>query len=102
MPHALFLGSFLATQDREAFHKPTPANLPEPLNRKMLKRNTKTYFMDLFRITSAERAAAAKDYRSRYGVRENNTLSFVKRHLNHIVIDVCSSILVFAVPINSA
>ncbi|KAJ3882367.1 natural resistance-associated macrophage protein [Lentinula edodes] len=102
MPHALFLGSFLATQDREAFHKPTPANLPEPSNRKKLKRNTKTYFMDLFRITPAERAAAAKDYRSRYGVRENNSLSFVKQHLNHIVIDVCSSILVFAVPINSA
>ncbi|KAJ4476669.1 natural resistance-associated macrophage protein [Lentinula aciculospora] len=102
MPHALFLGSFLATQNREAFHTSTPVGLPEPTHRKRLTRNIKTYAMNLFRITPAERQQAAKDYRSRYGVRENNSFSFVKQHLNHIVIDVCSSILVLAVPINSA
>ncbi|KAJ3785276.1 natural resistance-associated macrophage protein-domain-containing protein [Lentinula aff. detonsa] len=102
MPHALFLGSFLATQDREASHAPTTLNLPEPSNRRKLTRRLKIFAVDLFRITPAERAAAAKDYRSRYGVRENNPFLFIKQHLIHIVIDVCSSILVLAIPINSA
>ncbi|KAF5384685.1 hypothetical protein D9757_006220 [Collybiopsis confluens] len=103
MPHALFLGSFLGTQDREAFNQPpSSVDLPGPSSNVKLAKTLKTYFTSLFRVTPAERAAAARDYRSRYGERENNSLSFVKGHLNHLVLDVCSSILTLAVPINSA
>ncbi|KAJ3718364.1 natural resistance-associated macrophage protein-domain-containing protein [Lentinula raphanica] len=101
MPHALFLGSFLATQDREAFHTAASMALPGSRDHKRLS-SMKTYALNLFRITPADRAAAAKDYRTKYGVRENNPLSFIQQHIVHIVIDVCSSILVLAVPINSA
>lgn len=102
MPHTLFLGSFLATHSRVAPLETSTVDLPGPSNHTNLKRTLKTYFIDLFRITPAERAAAAKDYRTRYGERENSTLSFVKDHLNHLIIDSCSSIVILSIPINSA
>lgn len=103
MPHALFLGSYLATQDRVSL-APTPElpALPGPAGRPSILSRVKERFLSLFRITRAERVASSKDYRSRYGARENNRLSFIRAHLGHGIVDVVTSLLALAVPINSA
>ncbi|KAN0100854.1 Natural resistance-associated macrophage domain containing protein [Tylopilus felleus] len=38
----------------------------------------------------------------RYGLRQNNPLSFIQAHMTHAVVDIIFSLLVVAVPINSA
>ncbi|KAG6869159.1 hypothetical protein C0993_012258 [Termitomyces sp. T159_Od127] len=105
MPHALFLGSSLAARDRVSLTAPALAPAPRlpgtPPARKLKARITE-FLAPLFRVTRAERAAAAKDYRTRHGARENNPLSFVRAHLVHSVVDVVASLLALAVPINSA
>ena len=99
MPHALFLGSYLATHDRVG---PEPV-LPSPTATAPLNLRDKVWawFKSLFTITRAERRAAARDYRDKYG-RENNDLSFIRAHLSHGLVDVIMSLLAVAVPINSA
>ncbi|KAF4572628.1 hypothetical protein EYR36_007138 [Pleurotus pulmonarius] len=107
MPHALFLGSSLATQDRVALAPPPPAHPPvlpssQPITRRTLKSRVKDFVVPLFAVSRAERAAAARDYRTKYGERENNSLAFIRQHLPHGVIDIITSLLGIAVPINSA
>ncbi|KAG6866854.1 hypothetical protein C0991_008790 [Blastosporella zonata] len=102
MPHALFLGSSLATQDRVSLALPPGLNLPGSSPPATLKARVIEFFAPLFRITRAERVAAVKDYRTRYGERENNPLVFIRKHLTHVTIDVVTSLLCVAVPINSA
>ncbi|KAI8995398.1 natural resistance-associated macrophage protein [Trametes punicea] len=99
MPHALFLGSYLATQDRIA----PPPDLPAPatLGQRDLMDRIRDWFKSLFTISRAERIAASKEYRDKYG-RQNNELAFVRAHLTHGLIDVIASLLAVAVPINSA
>lgn len=104
MPHALFLGSSLATQDRVT-NPPLmeAAELPShPTSRMPTKTRIRQYVLSLFRITRAERVASNIDYRSRYGERENSPLSFINQHLWHGIADVVTSLLALAVPINSA
>ncbi|KAJ7596672.1 natural resistance-associated macrophage protein [Mycena floridula] len=98
MPHALFLGSFLATQDRVSMSPPGPS-LPDAGQR---RRTLKTWVNELFGISRADRITANKDYRNKYGNRENNSLDFIKEHLGHAVVDIVTSLLLVAVPINSA
>lgn len=98
MPHALFLGSMMATQDRvsEAPQEVLPtsqATIKSRIRQKLLK---------LFSIDRADRETSTKDYRSRYGERENNSLTFIREHLSHGIIDIVSSLIAIAVPINSA
>ncbi|EIW64540.1 Nramp-domain-containing protein [Trametes versicolor FP-101664 SS1] len=99
MPHALFLGSYLATQDRIA---PAPV-LPTPVSAAPtdLRTKVRTWFSSIFTISRAERIAASRDYRDKYD-RRNNELSFVRAHLSHGLVDVIVSLLAVAVPINSA
>ena len=103
MPHALFLGSFLATQDRVSG---PPATLPSPIAAEdgpppsALVR-ARTWFNSLFAVTPAERKAATRDYRDKYG-RENSELQFIRGHLTHGLVDVVCSLFGVAVPINSA
>jgi len=59
------------------------------------------WFASLFAITPAERKAAARDYRDKYG-RENSDLKFIRAHLTHGLTDVIASLIGVAVPINSA
>ena len=103
MPHALFLGSFLATQNRVGG---PPEKLPYPVHaieegtlgyRARLRR----FFSSLVSVSRAERIAASRDYRNKYA-RENNDLGFIKAHLTHGLVDVISSLICVAVPINSA
>ena len=103
MPHALFLGSFLATQDRvtsspEALPYPAHATDEDSIG---LKARLRIFFSSLVTVSRAERIAASRDYRNKYD-RENNDLGFIKAHLTHGLIDVISSLVCVAVPINSA
>lgn len=102
MPHALFLGSFLATQDRVAGPEeplPTPVNTsPPPRN---LRERFVRWLRSLFEVSRKERIAASRDYRDKYG-RENKDIRFIRAHMNHGLVDVISSLMGIAVPINSA
>ncbi|KAG6889366.1 hypothetical protein C0995_001431 [Termitomyces sp. Mi166 len=103
MPHALFLGSSLAARDRVSLAPPpAPPSLPGTAPPMTLRARVIEFFAPLFRVTRAERVAAVKDYRTRYGERENNPLLFVRQHLTHSIVDVVTSLLALAVPINSA
>lgn len=99
MPHALFLGSFLATQDRVASDPPSRFVLPGGPHRRSLKSRIQAL---VGTVSRADRIAATKDYRTKYGDRENNSLPFIKQHLWHAIIDVITSLMFIAVPINSA
>ncbi|KAL0950799.1 hypothetical protein HGRIS_007564 [Hohenbuehelia grisea] len=108
MPHALFLGSSLATQDRVSLEppRPDPPVLPSSLyaqpGRRTLRARVKSFVAPLFKVSRAERVAAARDYRTKYGERENNSLPFIRQHLGHGIADIVISLLGIAVPINSA
>ncbi|KAF8898422.1 natural resistance-associated macrophage protein-domain-containing protein [Infundibulicybe gibba] len=102
MPHALFLGSSLAAQDRISIEPPQELELPEPTSRQGLRARIAGFFASLFRVSRAERIAASRDYRSKYGERENNSLTFIRQHLHHGIVDVVTSLIALAVPINSA
>ena len=99
MPHALFLGSYLATQDRigPELTLPSPQSAPPS----GFRDKARAWLRSIFEVSRAERRAAARDYRDKYG-RENNDLSFVRAHLTHGLVDVIFSLLAVAVPINSA
>ncbi|KAK7058324.1 Manganese transporter smf1 [Paramarasmius palmivorus] len=101
MPHALFLGSYLATQDRVSLPSSVVA-LPAPTVQRTVRSCLKDFFGKYFYVTKAERDAAARDYRTKYGERINNPLSFIRQHLYHTITDVVTSLLGFAIPINSA
>ena len=100
MPHALYLGSYLATQDRIGPEPtlPNPILTSPPLN---FVGRLRAWFQSLFTISRAERIAVSRDYRDKYG-RENNDLGFIRAHLSHGLVDVIVSLLAVAVPINSA
>ncbi|KAF8649854.1 hypothetical protein AX16_005617 [Volvariella volvacea WC 439] len=100
MPHALFLGSCLATQDRVSLTSPPPEL--SGARTESRRRKTARYLASLFRIARAERAMTEKDYRTKHGDRENNSQEFIKKHLTHGVTDIIASLLALAVPINSA
>ncbi|KAK1228983.1 Manganese transporter smf1 [Marasmius sp. AFHP31] len=121
MPHSLFLGSALATQDRiSTKHKNafTPASQtttitsiassssslsdsakdPAPIT------NTKSWKQHLDYILSAFRTPPPSTFATRanrHCDRENNSLEFVEAHVYHGVVDVAVSLLGFAVVINS-
>ena len=100
MPHALFLGSMMATQDRVS---DAPQSLiPLPPSQATIKSRIRRTILNLFRIDRADRETSTKDYRSKYGERENSSLTFIHQHLFHGIVDIVSSLVAIAVPINSA
>jgi len=101
MPHALFLGSSMATQDRIS-EAPQEALTTLPPSQTTIKARIRRTILTLFRIDRAERETSTKDYRSKHGERENNSLTFIRQHLTHGLIDIIASLLAIAVPINSA
>ncbi|KAI3622271.1 transporter smf2 [Moniliophthora roreri] len=102
MPHALFLGSYLATQDRVSLQPPSEYALPVSTVQGSITSRLKAFCGKFFYITKADRTAAVGDYRTKYGERTNNSLSFIRQHLYHTITDVVTSLLGFAIPINSA
>lgn len=104
MPHALFLGSFLATHDRVGARGspiPPPVSADEPPRMNVLRR-TQSYLASLFEITRKDRIAADREHRNHYAAPENNSVHFIDAHLGHGIADIVLSLLGFAVPINSA
>ncbi|EGO02730.1 hypothetical protein SERLA73DRAFT_84509 [Serpula lacrymans var. lacrymans S7.3] len=100
MPHALFLGSSLATQDRVSTAPrplPTPSTTSEPGVRGRWTRIRRALF-SIYRSEKRE----SKDLTTRHGLRENNSLKFISAHIRHGTVDVVLSLLAVAVPINSA
>ncbi|KLO20492.1 natural resistance-associated macrophage protein [Schizopora paradoxa] len=101
MPHALYLGSHMATQDRISM-TPTPPELPAPsTGTSNGRRSFRTVLRGLFSIRKTQHGDEV-DVTTPYGERENNTLAFVKAHLTHGIADIVLSLLGFAVAINSA
>ncbi|KAH7915118.1 natural resistance-associated macrophage protein-domain-containing protein [Hygrophoropsis aurantiaca] len=100
MPHALFLGSFLSTQDRVTA-APAPIPLPSPSPQLTYGERLRRLRRSLFTVSRSEREDL-KDVRTRYGLRENNSIQFIRAHINHGIVDVVLSLLAVAVPINSA
>ena len=99
MPHALFLGSSLATQDRVNIAPPEDKLPPPASSRLGFKSKVQKIIGPLFRITHADRTI---DYRTKYGERDNNSLTFINQHLSHGIVDVVTSLIALAIPINSA
>ncbi|KAJ6601396.1 natural resistance-associated macrophage protein-domain-containing protein [Mycena vulgaris] len=113
MPHSLFLGSALATQDRMSVETPPEVPKLEVLS-VADSRETTTTTKTLCQSSRFRRfcEALASLFRTpppsssstrvkRHADRENNTLDFIRAHLNHGIVDVVGSLLGFAVLINS-
>ena len=95
MPHGLFLGSALATQDRASVK---PVDLPStPDQRATRSKGLLGGFLNLFRPTHTD---AQGEYAS-HADRLNNPLSFVKAHLHHSIVDIVVNLLGLATIINS-
>ncbi|KAJ7789956.1 natural resistance-associated macrophage protein-domain-containing protein [Mycena olivaceomarginata] len=108
MPHSLFLGSALATQDRLAIEVPPMVVKLEPpsdafdkeITSKTLTRLNRLieFFVSLFRTPPPSQNSTQV---KRHSDRENNSLAFIQAHLNHGIVDIVGSLLGFAVLINS-
>lgn len=114
MPHSLFLGSHLATQDRLSKTPLAPvSSLSDKVREREPMRFTSRsehlrYFgraiwqkcWSLFVIPRAELEALNARPKS-HEHRENNALEFVQAHVYHGMVDMVSSLLGFAVIINA-
>ena len=112
MPHSLFLGSALATQDRISFRAPrgagTTVNKKETDNSLQNQPFEKvSYLPHLYEnfkknILGAFLKPPANLYSAtRYGERQNNSFEFVRAHIYYGMFDIVGSLLGFAVMINS-
>lgn len=95
MPHSLFLGSALATQDRALVK---PAALPSTSNiRATESKGLLGKLLNHFRVVRTE----TSDEFASHADKPNNSLSFVKAHLHHAIVDLVVNLLGLAVVINS-
>ncbi|EJD04338.1 Nramp-domain-containing protein [Fomitiporia mediterranea MF3/22] len=106
MPHALYLGSHLATHDRVNSRPESRSGLPPPSIQLPLTRGAifKKAIKSLFAVRPVRRHGGDDqlDTWTPYGERKNNTLAFVKAHYTHGIWDLVVNLLGFAVLINSA
>ncbi|KAG8220043.1 natural resistance-associated macrophage protein-domain-containing protein [Butyriboletus roseoflavus] len=100
MPHGLFLGSHFATQDRLSSSHST-LSLPAPLQPSSFRSILRQRWRSMFSITRTSYDDST-DKLTRHGLRQNNSLSFIRSHLTHATVDIILSLLAVAVPINSA
>ncbi|GJJ09466.1 hypothetical protein Clacol_003689 [Clathrus columnatus] len=99
MPHALFLGSSLATLNRVSV---APAVLPSgTIQTESYSRRVVKYVRSLFYLNGYSEQDAP-DRTTRHEHRNNNSYEFVSAHLKHGMVDIIMSLSVFAIPINSA
>ena len=106
MPHSLFLGSALATQDRLSKTPLKDGNLsssslePVPEERRPtgILNRIKSSLNEAFRTKAVD---GHKNRPQRHEDRENNPYLFVKSHVYHGVVDIILSLLGVAVVINS-
>lgn len=114
MPHSIFLGSALSTQDRVSKPDKLPRietvdtgttltprtrkaklTLPSPYE---LLRQLKKNFRETFRLVPIEELSS--NLKS-HAERDNNTHAFVRAHIYHGMIDITLSLLGLAVVINA-
>jgi metal iron transporter len=106
MPHSLFLGSTLATQDRIRFREipsdKTVASPSEPASRLSwilrFLHDRKEDVLSAFRKPPPNLYASAA---TRHNEHTNNSYEFVRAHIYHGTVDMIGSLLGFAVVINS-
>ncbi|KAF9447856.1 natural resistance-associated macrophage protein [Macrolepiota fuliginosa MF-IS2] len=114
MPHSLFIGSALATQDRIDCRPiksddDLPLSLTSTTNSEvrilvspsrfcLFRRRLKTSLINVFRAPPKSLYATRA---TRHNEHENNPLSFVRAHIYHGIVDVVICLLGFAVLINS-
>ena len=100
MPHSLFLGSALATQNRvsSAPSKELTSPSASVVHPRSSLQRVKSYLVSALRVKQIDNQ---KSRPQRHKDRENNTLAFIKDHLYHAIIDMVISLLGFAVLINS-
>jgi len=102
MPHSLFLGSALATQDRMTVETPPVVRPPRVADS---REKAPSRLSQLFELTKSLFRTPPPNQSStrvkRHADRENNSLAFIRAHLNHGIFDVVGSLLGFAVLINS-
>ncbi|KAH9486175.1 Manganese transporter pdt1 [Psilocybe cubensis] len=118
MPHSLFLGSALATQDRVSFRsdkdtrtlttlvtkdsQESLTQVPQVPERQSLwhriYEECRYSVLDAFRKPPASIFATAA---TRHSERQNNTYEFIRAHIYHGTFDIVGSLLGFAVMINS-
>jgi metal iron transporter len=107
MPHSLFLGSTLATQDRIHFRerhldKTIAGSGDEPARRASwilrFLHDRKEDVLSAFRKPPPNLYASAA---TRHNEHTNNSNEFVRAHIYHGTVDMIGSLLGFAVVINS-
>jgi len=98
MPHALFLGSNLATQDRVS-QPSQPLPPPVDTRRSSFLQRLQRVWTSTFYISQHN---DTKDLTTPHEFRTNNSMNFIRSHLGHGTADIILSLLGLAVPINSA
>ena len=128
MPHSLFLGSALATQDRISFRAPQDAETGNTVNRKetddslqdqpsekvdkkgtdnSLQNQPSEKISHLMRLYENFKKFILNAFLKPpanlrcYDERQNNSFEFVRAHIYHGMFDIVGSLLGFAVMINS-
>ncbi|KAG2118157.1 smf Mn2+ and Fe2+ transporter [Suillus discolor] len=114
MPHSLFLGSHLATQDRLSKNSPIPdsplsdkVRELEPIEVASRRERSQHLGQAIWRqlqswfVVSRAELEALNARPKSHKHRENNPLEFIRSHLYHAIVDVVSSLLGFAVIINA-
>ena len=106
MPHSLFIGSALATQNRlsttplrdDSTSNSSLGSLPEGRRPKGILNRIKSSLSKAFQIKPLD---GLESRPQRHEDRENNSYWFVESHIYHGVVDIVLSLLGIAVVINS-
>lgn len=110
MPHSLFLGSALATQDRlggtsrvalsetDSYESTEQTVLARPSRMRSIVTSVVSFARRQFRVSRVEKSL--HEYTT-HAERENNSFKFIRSHLYHGIIDMVLSLLGLAVVINS-
>lgn len=105
MPHSLFLGSALATQDRVRASPAMDSTESSPDTTPVSVRNARTMARAVLqsckRAFEVKRVEGTPDEPKSHNDRTNRPLSFVRAHLSHGIIDMVVSLLGLAVVINA-
>lgn len=109
MPHSLFLGSALATQDRISFRAPQDVETRDTVSRKdaddSLRNQPSEKVSHLRRLYEKLKQftldAFMKPPANLYCERQNNSFEFVRAHIYFGMFDIVGSLFGFAVMINS-
>ena len=106
MPHSLFIGSALATQDRlstaslkdDSVSNSSLGSLPEERRPRGILDQIKLSLRKAFQIKALD---GHRTRPQRHENRENNSYRFVESHVYHGIVDIVLSLLGIAVVINS-